>query len=109
LQSKSGAWLALILITTVALCLPLIDRAPDDFRLTGQDFELDLLNVLSVLGIWFILLVRLIAFLADYRATARIIVNLIANCRSVSWRRSLDVLFLPEESYASYGPFPLLI
>jgi hypothetical protein len=109
LRTKKSAWLVLLLVASVALCLPLIDKAPDDFRLTGQDFELDLLNVLSVLGIWFVLLLRLLAALASCCSTGHVVFNWFTDCLSLCWRRVLAVLFLPNELSVPCEALPLLI
>lgn len=109
MRAKKSALIVLVLIATVALFLPLIDKTPDDFRLTGQDFELDLLNVLSVLGIWFISLVQLLAVLASCCPYGQVVLNWLIDCWSLSWRRMLMVLFLPNELSVPCDALPLLI
>lgn len=109
MRAKKSALIVLVLIATVALFLPLIDKTPDDFRLTGQDFELDLLNVLSVLGIWFISLVQLLAVLASCRRSGHVVLNWLIDCCSVGWRRMLLVLVLPNELSVPCEAVPLLI
>lgn len=109
MRAKKSALIVLVLIATVALLLPLIDKTPDDFRLTGQDFELDLLNVLSVLGIWFLSLVQLLAVLASCARSGHFLVNWFRDYWSLGWRRVLMVLFLPNELSVPCEALPLLI
>jgi hypothetical protein len=97
------------MIAGVALFLPLIDRTPDDFRLTGQDFELDLLNVLSLVGILFLLIVRFILALFDFQIGSRIFSRLQANSMLVGREALFMVLFLPPKLSSPSNPLPLLI
>ena len=111
MQTKRLAWVVLVMIAAVALFLPLIDRTPDDFRLTGQDFELDILNVLSLAGILFLLTVRFLLALFDFQIGPRIFYRRSTNCLLVG-RNTLSlsmVLFLPQKPASPCNTLPLLI
>jgi len=97
------------MIAAVALFLPLIDRTPDDFRLTGQDFELDLLNVLSLVGILFLLIVRFLLAIFDFQIGSRIFARLSNTFLRVGHRALCRVLVLPQQSASSSNSLPLLI
>ena len=97
------------MIVAVALFLPLIDCTPDDFRLTGQDFELDLLNVLGLAGILFLLIVRFLLAIFDFQIGSQIFCRLSANSLLVGRHASSMVLVLPLEPSNPSRSLPLLI
>jgi hypothetical protein len=102
---------ALILIAGFLLALPYLELLDsNDLALVGQDFEIDILNVLTIFGICVVLLLRLLAFLPSFRTNLRALVQsfhvrLLTICRKV-----LIVFVVPDRlSVLLCDPFPLLI
>jgi hypothetical protein len=107
-KGRTFVIVSLALIAGLALSMPLIDQTPNDFLFTGNDFELDILNVLTMLGVWFLLIVRLIAFIALFvSGLAR--KSIAGPDELPGYRRCSVVLFLPDESPPGFNSLPLLI
>jgi hypothetical protein len=111
LRPRKAAFVALVLIIAFILCLPLLELIDyNDLVLTGQDLEISILDMLTIFCVWFILVVRLLAFLPQsWRGAGRIAVKASTDHRPLFSSKCLSVLFLPDELNAPSGAFPLLI
>ena len=109
LRTRTSLVVSLALIAGLAFSMPLIDQTPDDFRLTGNDFELDILNVLTLLGVWFLTIARLLALLAIFEGGLAVFRAIVLPLWFEHWRSSFMVLFLPNKSPRHLSSLPLLI
>lgn len=98
-----------VLLISFILCLPFLELVDyNDLILTGQDTELTVLNLLTILGVWFVLILSLLAVLPTFRNCLRVPVK-VYRYVGPGFRILLSVLFLPDELSSPCDPFPLLI
>lgn len=110
MSSRIAIIVMLVVLIGFILCLPLLETIDyNDLILTGQDLELTILNLLTILAVWFVLILRLLAVLPTFRTCFRVRVKAPLNCCLVMYRRRLGVYLLPDELSPVCGPFPLLI
>lgn len=111
LRSKTAVIVALVLIAVFLLALPYLELLDsNDLVLAGQDFEIDILNVLTVFGICVVLLLRLLAFLPSFRTNLRALIQLFHAHVAIVYREVLVLFVVPDRLPVSFcDPFPLLI
>jgi hypothetical protein len=103
---------ALLLIAAFMFALPYLELLDSqDLVMLGQDFEIDILNVLTIFGIWSVLILRLLDCLPSFRTGLRAIIQSprLGRMAMVSFM-PIGVLVLPKQ-LGSPPPdlFPLLI
>ena len=110
MRSRIAIIVMLVVLIGFILCLPLLETIDyNDLVLTGQDLELTLLNLLTILAVWFVLILRLLAALPSFRTCFRITIKAPLKGCLTMYRRLPRVHFLPDELSALCDPFPLLI
>jgi hypothetical protein len=111
LRSKTAVIVALALIAGFLLALPYLELLDsNDLATVGQDFEIDILNVLTIFGICVVLLLRLLAFLPSFRTKLRALVQLFRARVAIIYREVLVLFVVPDRLPVSFcDPFPLLI
>lgn len=111
MRAKTAVIVALTLLAVFLLALPYLELLDsNDLVLAGQDFEIDILNVLTVFGICVVLLLRLLAFLPSFRTNLRALVQLFHVRVLIICRKVLVLFVVPDRLPVSLcDPFPLLI
>lgn len=111
MRAKTAVIVTLILLGVFLLALPYLELLDsNDLALTGQDFEIDILNVLTIFGICTVLLLRLLAFLPSFRTNLRAMMKSFHVRLCIVCREVLIVLVLPDRlSGQLHDSLPLLI
>jgi hypothetical protein len=111
LRARTAVIVALVLLATFLLALPYLELLDsNDIALVGQDFEIDILNVLTVFGICVVLLLRLLAFLPSFRTNLRALIQSFHVRVLIIYREVLVLFVVPDRlSVPLCDPFPLLI
>ncbi|HEY6350812.1 MAG TPA: hypothetical protein VI636_15535 [Candidatus Angelobacter sp.] len=100
----------LVVLIGFILCLPLLELIDyNDLILTGQDTELSVLNLLTIFGVWFVLILRLLAALPTFQTGVQGAIRACLPHCDLMHRTPLWVLFLPDELSVSCDSLPLLI
>jgi hypothetical protein len=109
-RAKQSAILALLLIAAFMLALPYLELLDSqDLVVTGQDFEIDILNVLTIFGIWSVLILRLLAFLPDFRTRLRALIRSPRIGRLVARFIPVGIFLLRKQLGSPPDLLPLLI
>ena len=111
LRARTSVIVTLILLGVFLLALPYLELLDsNDLVMVGQDFEIDILNVLTIFGICTVLLLRLLAFLPSFRTNLRALIRSFQVRLCVVCREVLIVLVLPDRLSGSlHDSLPLLI
>lgn len=111
LRARTSVIVALTLLVVFLLALPYLELLDsNDLALVGQDFEIDILNVLTIFGICTVLLLRLLAFLPSFRTNLRTLMRSFHIRLCIVYREVLIVLVLPDRLSGSiHDSLPLLI
>ena len=111
MRAKTAVIVALTLLAAFLLALPYLELLDsNDLALVGQDFEIDILNVLTVFGICVVILLRLLAFLPSFRTNLRALVQSYLVRALIICRKVLMLSVVPDRLPVSLcDPFPLLI
>lgn len=107
---RKSALVALVVLVSFILFLPLLEHIDcNDLIQTGQDLEISVLDLLTILCIWFILVARLLAFLPRSWSSVALSAKAPPDRRVLFCNRWIGVLFLPDELIAADNSLPLLI
>lgn len=111
MRAKTAVIVSLTLLVAFLLALPYLELLDsNDLALVGQDFEIDILNVLTIFGICVVLLLRLLAFLPSFRTKLRALVQSFHVRVAIIYREVLVLFVAPDRLPVSLcDPFPLLI
>lgn len=110
MRARAAIIVMLVVLIGFILCLPLLELIDyNDLILTGQDTEISVLNLLTIFGVWFVLILRLLAFLPSFQTNLRVLFKAARDSCFLRHCKYIGILFLPDESQVSCDPFPLLI
>lgn len=111
MRARTAVIVTLILLGVFLLALPYLELLDsNDLALVGQDFEIDILNVLTIFGICTVMLLRLLAFLPSFRTNLRTMMSSFHVRLCIICREVLIVVVQPDRlSGPLDDSLPLLI
>lgn len=110
MPARKSALIALVLIVGFVLCLPFLELIDcNDLVLTGQDLEISILDMLTIFCVWFILVVRLLAFVPRSWGSISFHMKAPPDHRIPLCNRRFGILLLPDEPGCLQDSLPLLI
>lgn len=110
MRSRKAALVALIMIISFIVCLPLLEHIDyNDLVLTGQDLEISILDLLTIFCVWFILIARLLDFLPHSWASMPFSRKVPPDWRLLFSSEWIGILFLPDDLSSLCSSTPLLI